>query len=171
MISMLAKLSSTGRTSRAKTGTGGGGGFTRGFVTTATLAAVILGSLVALAPVRRAHAGSDEASGEFGGEAEKEKPKGDKPYALQATDPDAPQDPAVVAAKKKAAADAALVKQQKKDEGPPVYQKWQFWALTGAVVVAVVGIIIGGSYVLHSMNGGDVAQCPSTYAGCFGEGR
>jgi len=167
MISELSKLSSSGRTTRARK-VPGGGGFTRG-MGTVTLAALVLGALVALAPVRSAHANSDEASGELGGEGEK--PKSDKPYALQATDPDAPQDPAVVAAKKKAAADAALVKQQKKDEGPPVYQKWQFWALTGAVVVAVVGILIGGSYVLHSMSGGDVAQCPSTYAGCFGQGR
>jgi hypothetical protein len=111
-----------------------------------------------------------ESSGEITGGADGEKPKGDKGYKLQATDPDAPKDPAVVAAKKKAEAEAALQKSQPQDTGPSVYQKWQFWALTGAVVVAVVGIIIGGSFVLHSMSGGDVQQCIPNVV-CSGEGR
>jgi hypothetical protein len=110
----------------------------------------------------------DETNGEISG-ADGEKPK--TPYSLQASDPDRPRDPAVEAAKKKAALDAAATKKESADEGPPVYQKWQFWALGGAVVVGLVGIIIGGIYLSHSLHGGDVASCPKDFAGCFGQGR
>jgi hypothetical protein len=100
-----------------------------------------------------------------------ETPKPAQPYSLQAVDPDRPQTPAEVAAKK-AAAEAALHKEDKPvDTGPPLYTNWKFWAVSGAVVVGVVGAIVGSVYVIHSMNGGDVAGCPMSYARCFGQGR
>jgi hypothetical protein len=117
--------------------------------------------------VRAAEPG--EASGEIGG-ADSEKPK--QTYSLQASDPDAPKDPAVLAAQKKAAAEAELAKKSKpKDEGPPIYQKWQFWAIVGGVVVGLVGAAYATSKLVHSINGGDVAPCPMGYLRCYGEGR
>ena len=106
---------------------------------------VALSVLVAVLPASVARAATDdeEPHGDLG---DAPSAKSDKPHSLQAIDPDAPVDPAVVAARKKAAADAALLKQQQQDAPPPVYTKWQFWALTGAVVVAVVGIIVGGHF-------------------------
>jgi hypothetical protein len=108
-------------------------------------------------------------AGDIGEDSENPKPA--QPYALQAVDPDRPATPAEIAAKK-AAEEAATHKEDKPvDEGPPIYKKWQFWALAGAGVVGVVGAIIGTVFVIHSMNGGDVAGCPMSYSGCFGQGR
>lgn len=127
----------------------------------------MVGVFTLLASFNLAFAGEDEGSGEITG-TDSAKPKG--AYNLQAADPDQPRDPAVVAAKK--AADAELAAQKAKgDEPPPMYTKWQFWALAGVVVVAVVGIIVGGVYLSKAANGGDVAQCPKDFAGCFGQGR
>ena len=132
---------------------------------------VIMGGVVAMMlaslPVVAAEPG--EASGEFGA-TDSEKPKSSQPYSLQANDPDAPKDPAVVAAQKKAAAEAELAKKKPVDEGPPVYQKWQFWAIVGGVVVGVVAAVFATSKIVHSINGGDVAPCPPNFA-CYGEGR
>jgi hypothetical protein len=132
---------------------------------------VILGAVAATLvsfPVAAAEPG--EGSGEFGA-TDGEKPKSNQPYSLQAADPDAPKDPAVVAAQKKAAADAELAKKTKAvDTGPPIYQKWQFWAIVGGVLVGVAGAIFATTKIVHSVNGGDVAPCPVDYT-CFGEGR
>ena len=99
-----------------------------------------------------------------------EKPK-DQKYQLQAADPDNPRDPAVEAAKKKAALEAELAKKNKPvDEGPPVYQKWQFWAIVGGVAALAVGAIFATRAILHGVNGGDVAPCPMGFT-CYGEGR
>ena len=110
-----------------------------------------------------------EPSGELGGaEGEKAKPQ----YTLQAADPDNPTDPEVVAAQKRAALEAELAKKNKPvDEGPPFYQKWQFWAIAGGVLVGLVGAVYATTKIVHSANGGDVAPCPMGYVGCFGEGR
>jgi hypothetical protein len=110
-----------------------------------------------------------ETSGEFGA-ADGEKPKSNQPYSLQASDPDAPKDPAVIAAQKKAAADAELAKKKPVDEGPPLYTKWQFWAITGGIVVGLAAAIFATTKIVHSVNGGDVQPCPVDFA-CFGEGR
>ncbi len=131
------------------------------------VAAFLLSSSVART-ARAAEPGetSGELSGSEGGD--KAKPQ----YSLQASDPDNPTDPEVIAAKKKAALDAELAKKNKPvDTGPPVYQKWQFWAIVGGVVVALVGGIYATSKIVHSVRGGDVAPCPTDYAGCFGAGR
>jgi hypothetical protein len=120
-----------------------------------------------LAFFNQASAAEDEGNGEITG-TDSEKPK--QPYKLQAADPDQPRDPAVVAAKKAADAEAAA-KKDKVDEGPPIYQKWQFWALAAVVVVGLAGIIVGGVFLDKSANGGDVAMCPKDFVGCFGQGR
>ncbi len=142
-------------------------------LTRSKLGVVIIGGVAALmllssfpASVRAA-----EPSGEFGGATDTEKPK--EKYQLQAADPDAPKDPAVEAAKKQAALDAELAKKNKPvDEGPPIYQKWQFWAIVGGVAALTVGAIFATRAIVHGVNGGDVAPCPIGYkVGCFGEGR
>ena len=132
-----------------------------------TAGVVVMGvaALLLSSPAARAA----EPGGELGGaEGEKAKPQ----YTLQAADPDNPTDPEVVAAKKKAALEAELAKKQKPvDEGPPFYQKWQFWAIAGGVLVGLAGAIYATTKIVHSVNGGDVAPCPMGYEGCFGEGR
>jgi hypothetical protein len=139
-------------------------------LTRSKLGVVIIGGVAALMllssfPVRAA-----EPGGEFGGATDSEAPK--QKYQLQAADPDAPKDPAVEAAKKQAALEAELAKKNKPvDEGPPVYQKWQFWAIVGGVLVLAAGATYASLKILHSVNGGDVAPCPMGYVNCYGEGR
>ncbi len=140
-------------------------------LTRSKLGVVIIGGVAALmllsSQVRAADPG--EGAGEFGGATDSEKPK--EKYQLQAADPDAPKDPAVEAAKKQAAAEAELAKKKPVDEGPPIYQKWQFWAIVGGVLVFAAGAAYATSKILHSVNGGDVAPCPMGYLACYGEGR
>jgi hypothetical protein len=138
--------------------------------TRSKLGVVIMGGVVALLLSSRVYAAEPgESSGEFGA-ADSEKPK--QPYSLQASDPDAPKDPAVVAAQKRAAAEAELAKKKPVDTGPPIYQKWQFWAIVGGVLIGAAGAIYATSKIVHSVNGGDVAPCPVDYRlGCAGEGR
>lgn len=96
--------------------------------------------------------------------------------APQADDKDYPE---LQADKEKKEADAALARQarkaqldREKEKGTPIYQKWEFWAITGAVVVGAVLTIWGGSAILHQMNGGDIQGCPMTATDhCFGQGR
>jgi hypothetical protein len=97
--------------------------------------------------------------------------------ATQAEDKDFPE---AQAQRDKARADAALQRQMKnaelakqRDQGEPFYQKWQFWAIAGAVVVGGALAIWGGTAVWHSMQGGDVRACNTSMFGtnCFGEGR
>ena len=99
------------------------------------------------------------------------------PSATQADDKDFPE---AQAQRDKARADAALQRQMKnaelqkeKERGTPFYQKWEFWAIAGGVVVGSVLLFIGGSALLHQANGGDVRACNTTMFGmnCFGEGR
>jgi len=140
-------------------------------LTRSKLGVVIIGGVAALmllsSPARVLAA---DPGGEFGGASDSEKPK--EKYQLQAADPDNPKDPAVEAAKKKAALEAELAKKNKPvDEGPPVYQKWQFWAIIGGVAALTVGAIFATRAILHGVNGGDVAPCPAGYINCYGEGR
>ncbi len=87
--------------------------------------------------------------------------------------------PELQADKEKKAADAALARQARKaqldrdkEKGTPIYEKWEFWAITGAVVVGAVLTVWGGSAILHQMNGGDIQGCPvSATDKCFGQGR
>src|SRR5580765_868516 len=41
----------------------------------------------------------------------------------------------------------------------PFYERWQFWAIAGAVVVGAVVVILGGRALAHQLNGGDVRPC------------
>ena len=51
------------------------------------------------------------------------------------------------------------------------YQKWQFWAVTGGIVVGAVALIFGGKALYHSINGGDVRPCNPSFIGCDGQGH
>jgi hypothetical protein len=86
----------------------------------------------------------------------------------QAEDEDKPKDKSLLA---KQPADAAVAQKQQADAGPPFYEKWQFWAITGGVVVGVVAAIFAGRAIAHQMEGGDVRPCNQTFVGCFGEGQ
>jgi hypothetical protein len=112
--------------------------------------------------------GTDEAPAEAA-------PSG--PSASQAEDKDTPE---AQAERDKARADAALARQARnaelardRERGTPFYQKWQFWAIAGGVVVGAVLAIWGGSAVVHQINGGDVRGCDMTQdlGGCYGAGR
>jgi len=89
--------------------------------------------------------------------------------ADQVEDADKPKDPSLL---DKKPADAAVAQQQQAPIGPPFYEKWQFWAIAGAVVVGAVALIWGGSALYHTINGGDVRPCnPDFQMRCFGEGQ
>jgi|SRR5437764_145384 len=95
-----------------------------------------------------------------------EAPKASVPDAPQVEDTDKPKDKSLLAqqpadtAKKSQAGDAAF------------YEKWQFWAITGGIVVGAVALIFGGQALYHSINGGDVRPCgPPQFIGCGGEGH
>jgi hypothetical protein len=54
----------------------------------------------------------------------------------------------------------------------PFYERWQFWALAGAVIVGVVVVVLGGRALAHQLNGGDVRPCNMDFnMRCFGEGH
>jgi hypothetical protein len=99
------------------------------------------------------------------------------PSAAQADDKDFPE---AQAQRDKARADAALQRQMKnaelakqREEGEPFYKTWQFWTIAGGVVVGSILLFVGGSAILHQMNGGDVRACNTMAFGnnCFGQGR
>ena len=86
----------------------------------------------------------------------------------QVEDADKPKDGSLL---EKKPADAAL---EQKAAPPQVafYEKWQFWAIAGAVVVGAIALIWGGQALAHQLNGGDVRPCNMDFKDrCFGEGR
>jgi hypothetical protein len=85
----------------------------------------------------------------------------------QAEDKDRPKDPSLL---DKNAADAAVA-QKKQQEGPPFYEKWQFWAIAGGVVAAIVVAAIVAPKISHQVNGGDVRPCNTMFVTCVGAGR
>ena len=93
-----------------------------------------------------------------------------KPAVPQAEDTDRPHDRSLLA---KTPADAAVQKQGRpQDEGPPFYRKWQFWAVTGAIVVGAVAAVWGGSKLVHEAGGGDIRPCNMmVFVTCQGQGR
>jgi DMSO/TMAO reductase YedYZ molybdopterin-dependent catalytic subunit len=92
-----------------------------------------------------------------------------KPTADQADDGDKPKDPSLL---DKKPADAAVQQQKQAPVGPPFYEKWEFWALSGAVVVLAIATIFWiGPAIGNQINGGDVRPCNPTFIGCGGEGR
>jgi hypothetical protein len=96
-----------------------------------------------------------------------EAPKTSAPEAQQADDTDRPKDKSLLA---KQPADAAVAQKGQADQ-EAFYQKWQFWAVTGGIIVGAFGLIYGGSKLYHSLNGGDVRPCNPNFIGCFGEGN
>jgi hypothetical protein len=163
----------------------------RGFVSMgAVLVVVVMVAGVAHAEVvfrKKAPAATDTTSGEAapsGGEIGTEAtpagegaPAADKAnYAPQAEDKDTPE---AQAQRDQARADAALKRQARNeqlkadhDKGTPFYNKWQFWAITGGVVVGGILAFVATSAMLHQAGGGDVRGCAAANTiGCYGEGR
>jgi len=88
-------------------------------------------------------------------------------YKPQADDADRPRDKSLL---EKTPADAAVAsKAQQGDEA--FYQRWQFWAITGAIVVGAVAAVWGGATLYHTIRGGDVRPCNSMFLSCAGQGE
>ena len=163
----------------------------RGFVSLGAVVLVVMGAGVARADVafrKKPPAATDSSSlegapsGSDTGDtpatetapAEGAAEKG--PYSAQAEDKDSPEAQAL---RDKQRADAALARQARneqlardKDKGTPIYQKWQFWAISGGVLVGGLLAFFAGKALFHDANGGDVRACPmGATGGCFGEGR
>ena len=51
------------------------------------------------------------------------------------------------------------------------YEKWQFWAVTGGIVAGAALAAVGGYFLYHSLNGGDVRPCNANFLGCYGQGN
>jgi hypothetical protein len=90
-----------------------------------------------------------------------------KPSADQAEDSDKPKDGIL----DKKPADEAVA--AKKAEAPktPFYEKWQFWALTGGIVVGAIAAILIGGQIAHQMSGGDARPCNPSFTRCYGDGQ
>jgi hypothetical protein len=90
-----------------------------------------------------------------------------KPEASQVEDGDRPKDSIL----DKKPADAALA--AKKAEAPktPFYEKWQFWVLTGGIVVGAIAAILVGQQIAHQMAGGDARPCNASFTVCTGDGH
>ena len=91
-----------------------------------------------------------------------------KPEASQAEDNDRPKDSIL----DKKPADAAVAS-KKAEAAPstPFYEKWQFWALTGGIVVGAVVAILVGQRIAHQMAGGDARPCNMNFTICTGDGH
>jgi hypothetical protein len=90
-----------------------------------------------------------------------------KDYSPQAEDQDRPHDKSLL---EKTPADAAVASKAQAAE-TPFYQRWQFWAVTGAIVVGAVAAVWGGAVLYHTIRGGDVRPCNSMFIGCAGQGE
>ena len=96
-----------------------------------------------------------------------EAPKAAVPDAPQVEDTDKPKDKSLLA---QTPADAAVTKKNAGGD-EAFYQRWQFWAVTGGIVVGAVALFFGGKALYHSVNGGDVRPCNPMFLGCFGQGQ
>jgi hypothetical protein len=97
-----------------------------------------------------------------------EAPKAAVPDAPQVEDTDKPKDKSLLA---QTPADAAVAKKNQSDN-EAFYEKWQFWALSGAIAVGVVAAVWGGLTLYHSLNGGDVRPCNKmAFINCYGQGE
>jgi hypothetical protein len=98
-----------------------------------------------------------------------EMPSSKTDYKPQAEDQDRPKDKSLL---EKTPADAAVASKAQSGEQPAFYQRWQFWAITGGIVVGAVAAIWGGAVLYHTIRGGDVRPCsvPPNLA-CAGQGE
>jgi hypothetical protein len=99
-----------------------------------------------------------------------EEPTSKTQYKPQAEDEDRPHDKSLL---EKTPTDAAVAKQAQQSSEPlPLYQRWQFWAITGGIVVGAVAAIWGGATLYHALHGGDVRPCNTmAFVGCYGQGE
>ena len=95
-------------------------------------------------------------------------PESKTEYKPQAEDADRPHDKSLL---EKTPADAAVAsKAQQSDEA--FYQRWQFWAISGAILVGAAAAIWGGITLYHTVHGGDVRPCnTAAFIGCYGQGE
>jgi hypothetical protein len=91
-----------------------------------------------------------------------------KPEASQADDSDRPKDSIL---DKKPADEAVAAKKAQDAPKTPFYEKWQFWALTGGIVVGAVVAILVGQRIAHQMSGGDARPCNTSFTLCTGDGH
>jgi hypothetical protein len=96
-----------------------------------------------------------------------EAPKTSAPEPSQAEDTDRPHDKSLLA---KQPADAAVTQKGQADQDA-FYQRWQFWAVAGGIVVGAVALFFGGRALYHSLNGGDIRPCNPSFIGCYGQGE
>jgi len=127
----------------------------RSAVVLSALAAVML--LVVAIPSSPARAADDT-----------EMPSSKTDYKPQAEDQDRPKDKSLL---EKTPADAAVASKAQSGEQPALYQRWQFWAITGGILVGAVAAIWGGAVLYHTIRGGDVRPCNSAFLGCAGQGE
>jgi hypothetical protein len=119
------------------------------------IALVLTLPLVGLPSVAHADLGDEPSSKSSGGS--------------QVEDNDKPKDSSLL---EKKPADAAVAQQKQAPVGPPFYEKWQFWVISAAVLVGVGALIWGGIALNHTLNGGDVRPCNTTFMDrCYGEGH
>jgi len=90
-----------------------------------------------------------------------------EPEPSQAEDTDKPKDRSLLS---KQPADEAVAKKGETDNAA-FYEKWQFWAITGGIVVGAAAAIFGGLALYHSFNGGDVRPCNPAFIHCYGQGN
>lgn len=85
--------------------------------------------------------------------------------AEQAEDTDKAKDKSLLS---RQPADEAVAK---KAQDEAFYERWQFWAVTGGIVAGAALAAVGGYFLYHSLNGGDVRPCNANYIGCYGQGN
>ena len=90
-----------------------------------------------------------------------------KPEASQVEDGDRPKDSIL----DKKPADEAVAAKKAGPPKTPFYEKWQFWALTGGIVVGAIAAVLVGQQIAHQMSGGDARPCNAAFTLCTGDGH
>jgi hypothetical protein len=92
-----------------------------------------------------------------------------KPEASQSDDKDRPKDSIL---DKKPADEAVAAKKAQEAPKKPFYEKWQFWALTGGIIVGGIAAILTAQKIAHQMAGGDARPCNTmAFITCTGDGH
>jgi hypothetical protein len=87
--------------------------------------------------------------------------------ASQVEDTDKPKDSIL----DKKPADAAVASKQAQASGPAFWEKWQFWAIAGGIVVGGVVAVIATQKISHQVSGGDARPCSPMFVTCQGAGH